>query len=277
MRRDSLMGETDDWMECRKWMSETVMGIESEGEGSCPRGSPERGMESGEMMGWSTGIARGVGRGTVWREISGLNEGLLSVGPPATVIERAIDSRLSSGTGGMCCELSVRRDRAELLVDRFDEEDCRSERERDVEPEELDEKSMKDRNVDGRDGPASAFDPSTLPRVSACLSDWGSERPPVLRYLSVRRSGRGCDGAANSTLREGVTFSPVSGSDVGVNIWLSRIPLLLSRPCISRGPLGRAVREDDGERTRDSVSGGVVVTGCGIADPCEPREGGSGV
>lgn len=99
----------------------------------------------------------------------------------------------------------------------------------------------------------------------------------MLRYLSVRRSGRGCDCAANSTLSEGVTFSPASGSDVGVNIWLSKIPLLLSRPCISRGPLGRAVRDDVGERTRDSVSGGVVVTGCGIADPCEPREGGSGV
>lgn len=99
----------------------------------------------------------------------------------------------------------------------------------------------------------------------------------MLRYLSVRRSVRGCDSAANSTLREGVTVSPASGSDVGVNISLSRIPLLLSRPCISRGPLGRAVRDDVGDRTGDSVSGGVVATGWGIADPCEPREGGSGV
>lgn len=71
----------------------------------------------------------------------------------------------------MCCELSVRRDLAELLVDRFDDEDCRRERERDVELDELDEKSMNDKNVDGRDGPASALDPSTLPRASACLSD----------------------------------------------------------------------------------------------------------
>lgn len=59
------MGDTDDWMECRKWMSETVMGMESEGEGSCPRGSPERCTESGEMIGCSEGMARGVGRGTV--------------------------------------------------------------------------------------------------------------------------------------------------------------------------------------------------------------------
>ena len=118
----------------------------------------------------------------------------------------------------MWCELSVRRDLAELRVERFDDADWRRERDRDVEPEELDEKSMNDKNVDGRDGPASAFAPSTLPRTNACLSDWGKERPPVLRYLSVRRSGRGCDCAANSTLSEGVTFSPTSGSDVGENI-----------------------------------------------------------
>lgn len=116
------MGDTDDWIECRKWMSEMVIGMESEGEGSSSRGSPARGTESGEVMGCAEGM-ESVGRGTVWREISGLSEGLLSVGPPATVIESAIDSRLFSGTGSTCCELLVWRDFVELLVERFDDAD----------------------------------------------------------------------------------------------------------------------------------------------------------
>lgn len=46
----------------------------------------------------------------------------------------------------------------------------------------------------------------------------------------------------------------------------SRIPRLLSRPCISRGPRGRTLRGDVGEDVRR-----------GMVDPCDRRESGCGV
>lgn len=175
--------------------------------------------------------------------MSGVRDGRLAVGPPPTVIDSPNDMRRSGGAVLLVLRSlpvlrrDLRLERVEL--ERELEADRRSERERppDTELEDEDEKSRKERNVDGRDspdGPAPFSSSASLLRDRACMREWGNDRPPALRYLSVRLSGRRCS-CANSTLSAGMSSSP-SSSDIGEIASDNKIPRLLSRPCMSRGP-----------------------------------------